>query len=94
MRFKLGDRVRVSEEYHWAQGALGTIAEPPDFAKQLVEDQAPWGGLSRIVQGTKGPIEFYWVCFNEPQQDADGDGPYLGGEIESNAIGSAPQSCA
>jgi len=31
-------------------------------------------------------IEFYWVNFDEPQNDLDGDGPYLGGEIEAEMI--------
>jgi hypothetical protein len=30
--------------------------------------------------------EFCWVWFDEPQKDADGDGPYKGGEIEVSAI--------
>lgn len=31
-------------------------------------------------------IVFYWVAFDEPQKDADGDGPYKGGEIDAEAI--------
>ena len=73
-------------KYHWAQGALGTIGMPPKFAQELVEDYAHWDGWHRFVQGVYGPVEFYWVDFDQPQMDADGDGPYKGGEIESKMI--------
>jgi hypothetical protein len=29
------------------------------------------------------PLRFYWVEFDEPQTDADGDRPYFGVEIDS-----------
>lgn len=86
MKFKLGDRIRISQNYHWAQGASGTITEPPPFVRQLVAGQAPWQGWRRFVPGVSGAIEFYWVTFDEPQVDADGDGPYTGGEIEADVI--------
>lgn len=86
MKFSLGDRARISLEYNWAQGALATIVEPPEAIRQLVEDQAPWYGLHRFVAGRKGPIEFYFVKFDGPQMDADGDGPYSQAEIEADRL--------
>lgn len=86
MKFHPGDRVRISTEHHWAQGTLGTIDEPPVFAQRLVEDESLWEGCHRFVQGVQGPIEFYWINFDEPQIDQDGDGPYTGGEIEARMI--------
>jgi len=86
MKLHPGDRVRISIKYHWAQGAYGIIAEPPEFARQLVQDDNPWDGWHRFVHGGKRPIEFYWVDFDESQIDADGDGPYSGGEIEADMI--------
>lgn len=78
--FVIGDRVCISEQYHWAQGISGTIAEPPDAVVSMVNDwQGPW----RIVEALRGPLRFYWVEFDEPQTDADGDGPYFGAEIDS-----------
>lgn len=47
---------------------------------------APWDGWHRFVKGVRGPIEFFWVAFDEPQIDADGDGPYQGGEIQADMI--------
>ncbi len=85
-KFDIGDKIRVSKKYHWAQGAYGTIAKPPDFVWQLTEGEASWKGWHRFVQGRKGKIEFYWVNFDEPQFDADGDGPYKGGEIKAEMI--------
>jgi hypothetical protein len=81
MKFHPGDRVRISADYNWVQGALGTIGEPPPFVVRLVEDEAPWTGCHRFVRGAKRVLEFFWVNFDELQNDLDGDGPYSGGEI-------------
>ena len=86
MNYKPGNRVRISLNYHWAQGASGTIDNAPNFAKELVARESPWEGHRRFVQGVEGLIEIYWVWFDEPQYDPDGDGPYKGSEIESDAI--------
>ena len=81
--FLIGDRVEVSMNYHWAKGQLATIAEPPTPVVDMVDGwQGPW----RIVEGVKGPLKFYWVEFDEPQRDADGDGPYFGAEIDSEYL--------
>jgi hypothetical protein len=78
--FVIGDRIRISTQYHWAQGVTGTIKEPPEPVNRMVEGwQGPW----RIVEALKGPLRFYWVEFDEPQRDAEGDGPYFGAEIDS-----------
>ncbi|MCP3922013.1 MAG: hypothetical protein GY714_05435 [Desulfobacterales bacterium] len=73
---------------HWnfPNCCIGTIAEPPEFAVQLVENCGPWDGVRRFVQGRKGTIEFYWVEFETPQNDGDGDGPYAAGEVEVEYI--------
>jgi hypothetical protein len=86
MDFDVGDRVRISLRYHWAKGASGTIEIPPEFAQDLVADQDPWDGHCRFVRGRSGPIKFYWVEFDEPQMDADGDGPYSAGEIDADML--------
>ena len=78
--FVIGDRVQISEQYHWAQGVTGRIAKPPQAVTMMVEG---WHGVWRIVEAVKGPLRFYWVEFDEPQRDADGDGPYFGAEIDS-----------
>jgi hypothetical protein len=84
--FKVGDRVRIAETYHWAKGTLGTIDIPPSFVRQLAQDSEGWVNARRIVSSLHGPLTFYWVEFDTPQDDADGDGPYQGAEIDSRYL--------
>jgi len=86
MNFKPGDRVKISENYTWAQGVNATIDYPPEFARKLVEDEAPWQGFRRYIKGVNRLIEMYWVWLDQPQYDPDGDGPYKGTEIENESI--------
>ena len=79
-----GNRVRVSVDFFWAKGATGTISAPPDAAIKL---SGPWdGGLTRQEKSALGTHAVYWVWFDEPQFDADGDGPYRGGQIWESAL--------
>ena len=90
-RFSFGDRVLVSANFYWAKGATGTISKPPPEVTTL---SGPWDGdLTRIERSPLGEAVVYWVWFDEPQLDADGDGPFRGGSIHENAmtvIGRAP----
>jgi len=74
--FKIGDRVRISPTHHWAQGMTGIIAVPGTPASAFAED---W---PKAVQARRELLYFYFVTFDRPQIDADGDGPYSGGEID------------
>ena len=83
-KFSDGDRVSISPEYHWAKNAGGRIGVPP---AQVAALSGPWNdNLTRTVQTRKGKTIFYWVWFDEPQLDAEGDGPYEGAEIPENDI--------
>jgi hypothetical protein len=87
MKFKAGDKVFIKGHWNFPNDCSGTISNPPEAVIQLVADQDdPWDGIHRMVKGRKGPIEFYWVDFDEPQNDGDGDGPYWGGEVEAEFI--------
>lgn len=82
--FSSGDRVRVSDDFFWAKGATGTVSAPPDAVTSL---SGAWDhGLTRQETSALGTHTVYWVSFDEPQFDADGDGPYNGGQVWGSAI--------
>jgi hypothetical protein len=83
-KFFEGDRVVVSDTFFWAKGASGTVGKPPD---PIVTLSGPWtDGLTRIERSALGENEVYFVYFDEPQFDADGDGPYRGGQVWTSAL--------
>lgn len=76
--------MRVSDDFFWAKGATGTISEPPDAVLNL---SGAWdGGITRQETSSLGTHTVYWVWFDEPQFDADGDGPYRGGQVWETAL--------
>jgi hypothetical protein len=83
-RFAAGDRVLISKDFFWAKGAQGTISAPPP---EVTAISGPWdNGMTRQSHSALGTATVYWVWFDEPQFDADGDGPYRGGSIDENAM--------
>ena len=86
--FRAGDRVRVSTDFFWAKGAVGTISEPP---REVIQLSGPWGDdLTRVEISALGKNLVHWVWFDEPQYDADRDGPYRGGQIWVSALTHLP----
>jgi hypothetical protein len=85
MTLQRGERVQILGHWNWPQSCTGRISAPPELPDDLAGG-VRWLGCRRVVQGRKGPIEFYWVSFDEPQMDGDGDGPYLGGEVETEYL--------
>jgi hypothetical protein len=83
--FSAGDRIVVSGDFFWAAGASGTIAKAPPEVTAL---SGPWdnGGLTWPELSALGENTVYWVWFDEPQADADGDGPFRGGSIWASAL--------
>jgi small-conductance mechanosensitive channel len=83
-KFSAGDRVRVSDDFFWARGASGMISRPPD---EVTAISGMWNGeLTRQEISALGTNTVYWVWFDEPQYDAEGDGPYRGGSIWESAL--------
>ena len=83
-RFSPGDRVRIAGDFFWAKGATGTVSTPPP---EVIAIRGAWdGGLTRQEVSALGTNTVYWVWFDEPQHDADGDGPYSGGQIWESAL--------
>jgi hypothetical protein len=84
MKFTDGSRVIVSPNFFWAKDAIGTISRPPLEVTAL---SGPWhGGLTRQEVSALGTNTVYWVWFDEPQFDADGAGPFRGGQIWESAL--------
>lgn len=83
-QFRDGDRVQISTDFFWAKGAFGTVESPPADVLSL---SGPWtDGLSRQEFSALGENTAYWVRFDDPQLDADGDGPYRAGSIWESAL--------
>ena len=73
----LGDRVRVSPQCPWAKGVNATVIGG------VLGDARKY---SRIVPAADGMRIFYFLAFDQPQIDDQGDGPYIGAEIESRYV--------
>jgi hypothetical protein len=78
-RLNIGTRVRVRHDpVHaptpWPTEPTGTV----------VYDSAD--GAFSIVMTRDGPELQYWVSFDEPQCDADGDGPYVSAQVLSRYL--------
>jgi hypothetical protein len=83
-KFKPGDRVLISPNFFWAKCAMGTISHPPP---EVITLSGPWDeNLTHQEHSALGEATVYWVWFDEPQRDADGDGPYRGGCIWETAM--------
>jgi hypothetical protein len=82
--FAAGDRVFISPDFFWAKGATGTISNSPPELTTLI---GAWNGnLTRQEHSALGEAIVYRVWFDEPQRDADGEGPFRGGCIHENAM--------
>ena len=73
----------VSLAFFWAKGATGVIRKPP---AEVIQIGGPWKGLTQIEKSALGENIVYWVEFDEPQLDADGDGPYRAGCIWQQSL--------
>lgn len=89
-KFSDGARVVVSPDFFWARHARRAISSPPSEVTAL---SGPWqGGLTRQEVSALGTNAVHWVWFDEPQFDADGDGPFRGGQIWESALTLLTQS--
>lgn len=77
--FAIGDRVRVSDRYHWAKGAEGTVAPAPDSVRATAPG---WIGHQRVVPAATARVRLVWVSFDVPQRAINGERPIEAGEID------------
>jgi hypothetical protein len=75
--FSIGARVKIRRdpEYPhgpWPDEPIGTVAEHP-----FATENRTWRGVST----PRGTRRFYWIVFDSPHLDAEGDGPYQESEI-------------
>jgi len=68
-QLKVGTRVRVRQDSEFPPGPWP--AEPLGVI----------AGGPEAVQGRSGPMATYWITFDEPQRDVDGDGPYADSQV-------------
>lgn len=83
MEFSIGDRVRITDQNHWAKGALGTVTDPPELARCVGPG---WNEHTRTMVEDGAELTMYWVQFDSPQHDPEGDGPYDGSEVDSRFL--------
>jgi hypothetical protein len=80
--FEIDDPVRIAESAGWAGGAIGRIALQPSSLIESMEifygADAGWDGASRTAAINGVMSVEWWVAFDEPQFDEDGDGPMSG----------------
>ncbi len=61
----------------------GSIMQPRDYVVNFADG---WVGIHREVSSLEGMLIFYWIKFDLPQMDSDGDGPYDEAEIDANYL--------
>lgn len=81
---EIGSRVRVSRGYHWARMAVGTVAPFPSEVEQIGDSVA--SGAGRLISARDGYLLTYWIKFDEPQRDENGEGPYSEAAIEAGNL--------
>lgn len=69
-------------------GTRVRICRDPDFGPGPWPDQptgtviaSPQGNASEPVETTSGVQRTFWVAFDEPQFDVEGDGPYPSAQV-------------
>lgn len=72
--------MRISERFTWARGVLATVTPGANATR------SPFGSYFRDLRGAKLPIRCYWLELDEPQMDAEGDGPYVAAEIAEDYL--------
>ena len=74
---RVGQRVKIRRDQD--HGAGPWPSEPTGLVKR--HPQAALGEVSVPTETLLGPYRTYWIEFDVPQFDTDGDGPYSVSEV-------------
>jgi hypothetical protein len=92
-QFEIDDPVRIAASAGWARGATGRIALPPSSLIESMEvfygADPGWDGPSRTAAISGVMTVEWWVVFDEPQFDEDGDGPMAAAAFAEGLLESA-----
>jgi hypothetical protein len=81
--FVMGDKVAVRPNCGWPDLPTGRIVPVPEAVKSISKG---WNVYSRRHYARGQYRRSYWVEFDIPQFDADGDGPSPGAEIDERSL--------
>jgi hypothetical protein len=80
--FNVGDRVRIRQDKDfppgpWPGEPLGRVSQFAQHHLEMVKGRDVVPARHYLEsETTLGPLREYFVVFDEPQLDADGDGPF------------------
>jgi hypothetical protein len=80
--FRIGQRVKVRRDPDDGPGPWP--AEPTGVVER--HPNAVTGEVSVRTETLLGPTRMYWIAFDVPQHDTDGDGPYAVSEVQAKYI--------
>ena len=80
--FQVGQRVKIRRDKDYGPGPWPE--EPPGVVHR--HPLAADGEVSVPTQTVRGPGRSYWIAFDVPQFDIDGDGPYTLSEVLDTSV--------
>ena len=72
-RFQVGDRIKIRRSWSEVDGAVGTVADPPDAVRKKSGYGLSYFRLEASLTG--GSAVIYWIAFDVPNiQPGDSEG--------------------
>ncbi|HSP06216.1 MAG TPA: hypothetical protein VLR94_03520 [Acidobacteriota bacterium] len=70
-RFQVGDRIKIRRSWSEEDGAVGTVAEPPDPVRNHSGYGSSYYRLETSLTGATAVI--YWIAFDAPNVEQGGE---------------------